>query len=176
MSQNALGRELDISAGVIGVDLNTAGATGKRVSLKNSSGVTIVLLLAAAASGTESVVGTLKQHTASSGGTSSNLATIDKYFLKAAASLAGTETWTRITQAASQTLTIADTQGALTGVAQKQVICVVEVEANQLADGCSYVSLDLADPGAVARVANVIYLLRDLDVQRKPENLVAPLS
>ena len=176
MSINALGRELDISAGIVGVDLNTAGATGKRVSLKNADGVTIVVLLQAAASGTESVVGTLKQYTASSSGTTANLATIDKYHIKAAAALAGTETWTKITQTASQTLTIADTQGALTGVAQKQAIVVVEVEASQLSDGFAYVGLDFADPGAVARVANVLYLLRDLKVQRAPANLVAPLS
>lgn len=176
MTIGALGRLVDISTGVATVDLNTAGATGKRVSLKNASGALVVVHLAAAASGTESVVGTLKQYTASSGGTTSNLATITNYWIKAATALAGTETWTRITQAASQTLTIADTQGALTGVAQKQAIVAFEVDANSLADGNSYFGLDLADPGSVSRLGSVLYLLHDLTVQRAPVNLAAPLS
>lgn len=176
MSINALGRLFDVSAGVVNVDFNTAGATGKRVGLKYSDGITVVLLLGVAASGTESLIGTLKQHTASTGGTTSNLATIDKYFVKAATALAGSETWTKVTQTASQTLTIADTQGALTGVAQKQAIVVFEVEGSQLADGCGYISLDIADPGAAARVGSVLYFLRDLTVQRAPANLAAPLA
>lgn len=176
MSIGALGRLVDISTGIATVDLNTAGATGKRVSLKNASACLVVVHLAAAASGTESVVGTLKQYTASTGGTTSNLASIDKYWIKAATALAGSETWTRINQTASQTLTIADTQGALTGVAQKQAIVAFEVDANSLADGNAYIGFDLADPGAVSRLGSVLYLLHDLTVQRAPVNLAAPLS
>lgn len=175
----ALGRLFDISAGVVNVDFNTSGATGKRVSLRGAQGCSIVLLLGVAASGTESLVCTLKQHTASSSGTTSNLAAIREYWIKAATALAGTETWTQVgtsATTATQTLTIADTQGALTGVAQKQAIVVVKVDATQLADGCSYISLDVADPGAAARIGSVLYVLHDLVVQRTPANLAAPLS
>lgn len=173
---DGLGRLFDISAGIVNVDFNTSGATGKRVSLRNASAVTIAVLLGAAASATESIVGTLKQHTASSSGTTSNLAAIDSYWVKAATALAGTETWTKVSQTASQTLTIADTQGALTGVAQKQAIVAFTIDATSLADGCSYLSLDIADPGSVARVGSVLYLLHDLVVARTPANLAAPLS
>lgn len=167
----ALGRLLDISAGIAPVDLNTAGATGKRVSLRNATGITIVAYVGAAGSGTEDLVFTLKQHTASTGGTSANLAVIDHYYRKNAAALAGSETWTRVAQTASATLTLA---GA--SYAAHQTLLAIEIAGPQLSDGYPYVSLDVADPGSVARIGSVLYILHDLAVQRAPQNLVAPLS
>lgn len=171
---DALGRLIDVVPGVVNVDANTAGATGKRVSLRNAGGVTVVATLGAAASGTESLVLTVKQHTAASSGTTANLVAVDKYWVKAAATLAGSETWTKISQTASQTVTVADTQGALTGVAQKQVEVVFEIDGTQLSDGYTHFSVDVADPGSVGRVVSVHYILRDLKVQRAPENLINP--
>jgi len=171
---DALGRLLNVVPGVVNVDANTSGATGNRTSLRQVGGVTVVAILGAAASGTESLVLTLKQHTASSSGTTSNLAIVDKYWVKAATALAGTETWTKITQTASQTVTVADTQGALTGVAQKQAMVAFEVDAAQLSDGCTHISVDVADPGSVGRIVSVVYLPHDLKVQRTPASLANP--
>jgi hypothetical protein len=165
-----LGRLFDISAGVAPVDLNTAGATGKRVSLKHAEGVTIVAAFGAQASGTEALAFTLKQHTAATGGTSANLATVTRYYTKLEATLDGDETWSLSTQAAAATIPI------VAGDRDKEGILVVEVDGPQLSDGYAYVSLDVADPGAVARLGAVLYILRDLKVQRKPANLAAPLS
>lgn len=171
MSQEALGRLVDISCGVAPVDLQTA-QTGKRVSLRNAGGVTIVVAKAAGTAGDDPTF-TLKQHTAASGGTTANLAIIDHYYLKAEATLDGDETWTKKTQAAAAT--IADPGGAGTSAEEQQLI-VIEVDSKSLSDGYDYVSLDVADTGTNAQLGTVLYLLRDLAVQRTPANLVAPLS
>ncbi|RSN26501.1 hypothetical protein DMC63_01305 [Streptomyces sp. WAC 05977] len=172
MSQELLGRGVDISIGAAPVDLSAAAVTGKRVSLKGAGGVTIVVVKAAGTAGDDPTV-TLKQHTAASGGTTANLAIIDHYYLKDAVALAGSETWTKKTQAAAAT--IADPGGAGTS-AEHQQILVIEVDSKSLADGYSYVSLDVADVGTNAQLGVVLYLLRDLRAGRTPENLQAPLS
>jgi hypothetical protein len=70
----ALGRLFDIGTGFVPVDLNTAGATGKRVSLTHATGATFVFNMAVAGAGTDSNVITFKQHTAYTSGTSNDLA------------------------------------------------------------------------------------------------------
>ncbi len=170
--QEALGRLVDISAGFTPVNMATAANTGKRVSLKNAGGVTIVVYKGAGTAGEDPVL-TLKQHTAASSGTTSNLAVIDHYYVKSETTLDGDETWTRVAQSAAATIT--DPGGAGTSAEEEQIV-VIEVEADQLSDGYSYVSLDIADVGASAQLGCVLYLLRDLKVQRKPSNLAAPLS
>lgn len=166
----ALGRLFDISAGVAPVDLATAAASGKRVHLKNAGGCTIVLVKGAGTAAEDPVV-TLKQHTAASGGTTANLAVIDSYYVKSAATLAGSETWSRVTQAAAATIT--DPGGAGTS-AESQQIVVIEVDTTSLADGHEWISLDVADVGVGAQLGAVLYLLRDLTVQRTPQNLANP--
>lgn len=164
----ALGRTLDIVAGIAPVDLITAANTGNRVHLKNAAHVAIVAFVGAAASGVEAVSMTLKQHTAASAGTSANLATVTRWHTKQLATLAGSETWTLNTQAAAATIPIAAADR------DKQAIVVVEVDGASLADGYEWVSLDIADPGSVSRLGAVLYLLTDLMVQRKPANLANP--
>lgn len=165
-----LGFSYDLSAGIAPVDFSTGAATGKRVNLKNAGGVEIIIFVGAAGSGTDALTFTLQEHNASSSGTSQNLACITRYWTKLGTTLAGTETWTAGSQAAAATVAIAGADAA------KQGIIVVSVEEEKLSDGFTYISLSAADPGAVARVGGVLYMLRDLKVQRKPSNLVAPLS
>lgn len=168
----ALGRLFDISTGLAPVDLATAANTGKRVSLRNATGVTIVVAKAAGTAAQDPVL-TLKQHTASSGGTSADLAVIDHYYLKTETTLDGDETWTKVTQTASATIT--DPGGAGTSAESEQLIAI-EIGGAQLSDGYDYISLDIADVGANAQLGAVLYILHDLAVQRAPQNLVAPLS
>ena len=164
----ALGREFDLSVGLAVYDTNAGAGTGKRVALKRAGGLTVVLFKAAGV-GTDVPVLTLKEHNASSGGTSQNLARITKFYKKSAATLAGTETWSVTTQAASATLT-------LTGEATNQGIYVIELDSTWLSDGFGYVSVDVADTGAAgAQWAGVLYILRDLEVQRDPTALPAAL-
>jgi hypothetical protein len=171
MAIEALGNLFDLSVGVAPLDLQTA-RTGARVSLKNASAVTIVLFKGAGTAADDPTV-TLKQHTASSSGTSANLAIIDHYYLKNATTLAGTETWSRLTQTAAAT--IVDPGGAGTS-AESQQILAIEVRAEQLSDGYSYVSLDVADTGSNAQLGAVLYIVHNLEVKRKPANLAAALS
>ncbi|MFI6530510.1 hypothetical protein [Streptomyces uncialis] len=167
----ALGRLVDICIGAAPVDLSAAAVTGKRVRLRDCGGLTIVVFKSAGTAGDDPTV-TLRQHTAGSGGTSSTLPVIDHYYLKDATALAGTEAWTRIAQTAAAT--IADPGGAGTS-AERQQIVVIEVEAAQLSDGYTHVSLDVADVGTNAQLGAVLYLRRDLTVQRAPAALVASL-
>lgn len=171
MAMEGLGRTFDLSLGVAPLDLQTA-RTGARVSLKNAGGVAIVLIKGVGTAADDPTL-TLKQHTAASGGTSANLAVIDHYWVKTATAMDGTETWTAVTQTAAAT--IAD-PGGLGTSAESQMIVVVEVPATSLTDGYSYVSLDVADTGSNAQLGAVLYVLRDLDVQRAPGKLKAALA
>jgi hypothetical protein len=56
------------------------------------------------------------------------------------------------------------------------MILVIPVGAPKLSDGYAYVSLNVADVGGNAQLGSVLYFLSELQVQRKPANLVAPLS
>lgn len=171
MAMEALGRLVDVCIGAVPVDLSSAAVTGKRVALKGGGGLTIIVFKAAGTAGDDPTF-TLKQHTASSGGTSSNLAVIDHYYLKSATTLAGTETWSKVTQSAAAT--IADPGGAGTS-AESQQILAIEVDAAQLSDGYTHVSLDCADVGTNAQLGAILYLRRDLTVQRAPQALAASL-
>jgi hypothetical protein len=164
-----LGRLFDIVAGVVPVDFATAGATGNRVNLKNAGGVTIVAFVGAAASGTEAQEFDVQEHSAASGGTSQDLNVVDHFYTKYEATLDGDETWSLATQdPAASEVTIAGADR------DKQGIVVIEIEASQLSDGFNWISLNVADPGTVARLGGVLYLLRDLAVQRAPANLANP--
>lgn len=164
----AVGRLFDLTVGFAVVDTQTGANTGKRVCLRNYDGVAFVLFKGAG-TGSDDPVFTLKEHNASSSGTSQNLAVISEYLKKSATTLAGTETWTRTTQTAAATLT-------LTGEATKQGIYVIEVMAPQLSDGFSYVSIDVADTGSAgAQLGGVLAIPYDLKVARKPANLAASL-
>jgi len=166
-----LGRSFDISLGSAVVDWNTAGATGKRVRLSGCRMCTIVASVAIAGGGSDSEVYTLNQANAKTGGTSSAFAVITEYYLKTGASttMDGTETWTRTTQAAGSTITLA--------LSAKEHILAVPVYADQLTDGYSYISFDIADPGSGgSRLGSILYILSDLEVQRKPANLAAGLT
>ncbi|WP_199572746.1 hypothetical protein [Streptomyces murinus] len=171
MAMEALGRLVDVCIGAAPVDLSSAAVTGKRVALKGCGGLTIVVIKGAGTAGDDPTF-TLQQHTAASGGTSSSLAVIDHYYLKDAATLAGTEQWTKVTQSAAAT--IADPGGAGTS-AEHQQILAIEVDAAQLADGYTHVSLNVADVGTNAQLGAILYFRRDLFVERAPQALAASL-
>ncbi|MEC3993994.1 hypothetical protein VSR01_10735 [Actinacidiphila sp. DG2A-62] len=166
-----LGRLFNLAIGAAPVDLSTAAVTGKRVSLQHASGITFLVFKGAGTAGDDPTI-TLQQHTAASGGTSSNLVAIDHYYLKDAATLAGTEQWVEKTQALAAT--IADPGGAGTS-AEHQQLLAIEVNATALSDGYTHVSLNIADVGANAQLGAVLYVLHDLTVQRAPDALAATL-
>lgn len=174
-AQRALGRLFDVGTAFAPVDLTTAGATGKRLSMAVGTGVTFLAYLAAAGSGTEDVVFTFQQHTAYTGGTSSNLATatvatssgITNWWIKAEAALDNDEAWVENSQADGATVTV---PGAT--YSTQQAIVAVYVSADQLGDGYTHVSVNVGDPGSVSRLGAALYIVHDLAAQRKPTNLV----
>jgi len=163
-----LGRLFDLSTGAVPVDLAAAAVTGKRVHLRNCGGVTIVVFKGAGTAA-EDPTFDLQEHNASTGGTSQDLDIIDHFYLKQEATLDGDETWTRVAQTAASEVTGNGTS------AEEQAIYVFEVDATKLSDGFEWVSLNVADVGAGAQLGAILYILRDLHVQRAPANLAAPL-
>lgn len=122
---------------------NASGGSS-RVCLRDVAGVLCIVDTPA-----NSSVLTLTEATATSGGTSQNLASgVTTYFTQT------TGVWTRVTQAAGNTITVSGTPDLL----------AVYIPQGQLADGFAYL---LASHSA--KVTN--YITGDLDVQRKPENL-----
>lgn len=164
---DALGRLFDVSIGSVPTDAVAGAITGKRVSLQDAGGCTIVV--ATTGGSTDITDVDLQQHTASSGGTTTDLDVITYYYYKSEATLDGDETWTKGTQSAASEITNV-------GAASEELLLVIEVEAEQLSDGYSYISLDIPDLGTNGtRYCTILYFLRDLAVQRKPANLAAPL-
>lgn len=161
---DALGRIFDIGLALAPVDLGTAGATGKRISLRDAGGCTIVFIYGAGTDGDDPVP-SLQQHTASTGGTSADLSIMDTIYRKAETTLDNDEAWVKTTQTAAALMT------AVADDAQKQKIYVIEVEADQLTDGYTHISVNQADLSNNAQLAAAIYILRDLRVQRTPANL-----
>jgi hypothetical protein len=165
-----LGRLFDISLGWAPVDTQTAAITGKRVSLKHASGITFLVIKAAGTANDDPVLD-VQQYTAASGGTTADLDVVTKYYIKQETTLDGDETWTEVTQTAASEITLNSTS------AETEMLVAIHVHASQLSDGYDYVGLNCADTGSAgAQLAACVYILHDLEVQRTPQNLVAPLS
>lgn len=163
-----LGRLFDVSTAFVPTDAVAGAITGKRVSLKQAGGCTIVVQTTGGSTDITDV--DLQQHTASSGGTTTDLDIVDHYYYKSETTLDGDETWTRATQTAASEITNV-------GAASEELLLVIEVEATQLSDGYSYISLDVPDLGTNGtRFCSGLYLLRELRYPRKAANLSAPLS
>jgi hypothetical protein len=154
-----LGETYDLSTGLSPVNLATAANTGKRLSMQKVTSVDIVVIKGAGTAAEDPVL-TLKQHTAASGGTTTDLAVITQYWLKNEATLDGDETWSLITQAAAATIT--DPGGAGTSAESEQLV-VINVRADQMTSGNSHISLDVADTGTNSQLGAVLYILHNTD-------------
>ena len=169
----ALGRLFDIGTGWVPVDLNTSdGATGKRISMSGANAITFVVFLAVGA--TDDVVFDVQQHTAYTSGDSKDLDATDvasstgitEWWIKSEATLDNDEIWTRVTQTAASEITLT---GATYG--DKQCIVVIEIDAAQLGNGYTHVSLNCATTTSTAHLGACLYFLHDLRYQRKPSKL-----
>lgn len=170
MFSEGLGRLFDIGLAFAPVDSQSGNITGKRCSLQNAAGVTF-LVVKAAGTANDDPTFTLKQYTASSGGTTSNLAVITNVYTKQEATLDNDESWVKTTQAAAATYTGDGTS------AESQMLIAFYVGADQLSDGYTHVGLDLADTGSAgAQLVAGVYILHELRDQRTPPNLGNLLS
>lgn len=169
-SNNGLGIDYDLSIGLSPVNLATAANTGKRVSMVNVKSVDIILIKGVG-SETEDPVLTLKSHTASSGGTGTDLAVITEYYHKSAGALTGEEVWVKKTQNAAAT--ISDPGGAGTSAESEQIV-VFNVRADQLPQTDNYLSVDIADVGDGAQLGSLLYIMHKHD-KGDPTTFPAPL-
>lgn len=172
----ALGRLFDIGVGWAPVDIDTAnGATGKRISMAGASGITFVV--ATGAGGAEDLVFDVQQHTAYTGGTSKDLDSDPttgvttstgptRYYIKAETLLDNDETWVKVTQAEASEVTVV---GATYGAQQKLV--VIEVDADQLGDGYTHVSLNAAITTSTSQLGVCLYFVHGLRYPRTPAKL-----
>lgn len=162
---HGLGRIFDIGVGIVPIDLAAGANTGKRVHMRNYGTIAICGYYN---NGTVAQAPTLvvQEHTAASAGTSRDLDVVTEYFVKSAAALAGTEAWTRVTQAAGD-ITNADWDDA------NEVLFCAEVEASALSADCQWVSANIADPGT-AHIGAVFYIMHGLRIQRRPDLLAQP--
>jgi len=137
--------------------------------MQDCGGIDIIIFYGAGTDGDDPVP-SLQQHTASTGGTTADLATIATIYRKAETTLDNDESWVKTTQTAAALMT------AVADDAQKQKIYVIHVPAAALSAGFEYISVDQADLSNNAQLACGIYLDTDLTVQRTPANLIASLN
>lgn len=160
-----LGNDYDIGVAVAHSDFTTAW-TGKRISMHDCTGIDIVMVCSAdGGAGTADPVPSLQQHDAYTGGTSADLAVIDKIYRKSETLLDNDESWSKTTQTAAAIMT------AVAAEAEKQNIYVIHVEASDLDDGYAWISVNMADLAEAAKYGCAIYLKHGLKVKRAPENL-----
>ena len=167
-TQRALGRLFNISVGAVPADAVNAAITGNRVHLKDCGGVTFVVV--ASAGSTDILDVDLQQHTVATGGTPADLDIITTYFYQDETTLDGDETWTAATQspAASEITNV--------GSASTEQLLVIEVGAEQLADGYEWVSLNVPDLGGNGtKYVAILNIVHDLHIQRAP-NLLQNLN
>lgn len=160
-----LGRVCDFSVGISPVDTQTGAMTGKRISLQNCGGVMVVLFKAAGIANDDYSVH-LVEHTAYTGGTSTDLAYLTGYWQKKETALDGDEVWTAVTQTASH----ANTADATS--AEAEMLIVFDVPAKALSDGYTHISMDWTDTGAGGTQPGcILYVPYDLKTQRIPSNM-----
>lgn len=170
-----LGRLFDVGTGWVPVDLDTAnGATGKRIAFSGFDALTFLVVIGAAASGTDDLTLNVRQHTAYTSGTSNDLDVaavsssygIDHWYIKSETLLDNDEPWVRVAQAEAS-------QVVLTGAtyAATQKIVAIEVRAAQLGTGYSHVSLDASLTTSAVQLGACLVLPHELRYQRKPAKL-----
>lgn len=147
--------ETQIVSGFVPVDTQSGANPGDVVSLKNYSHLTVILFKAAGTANDDPVL-TFEQGTDVAFGTNKNLATITEYWRKEGADLTAIGTFTRVTQAASQTVTLSATS------AESQGLYVFEIDAAALdvANGYDCVRVSVADTGSAgAQLGCMLYIL-----------------
>jgi len=162
-----LGFRFDIGSAFTPVDFNTSdAATGHRVHMRNYESIACVLFKGAGTAGADPVI-TVQEHDAATSGNSATLAVIDEYYYKAETVLDGDETWTRATQAAAGTASVATW-------AEVELLAVVEVEAGSLSAGFEWVSFNIAATVANAQLVSGFYIMSGLKIARRADLLAQP--
>lgn len=143
------------------------GKTGDWVSLANFKRCVVVF---AAGAGTGDSIVTLNQ-AKDNAGTGSKALNFTTFYTKAATTdLTGTPGWTKNTQAAANTATVASW-------AAKDKLCAIEVHAEELDDANGFFFLQTVISGASAQTFGYgLYIMGDPRFPCAPENMISVLS
>lgn len=159
-----LGSDYDIGTGIAPVNLATGANTGLRVFMGGLDELG-VLFVGGAGGAADPPIMTLRQHTAASSGSSSNLAVITDFWKKSEATLDNDEGWTHVTQAAGATVT---------GTAQVQQMLYFVVRPEQMTTG-PYISVDVGQTAVGAQLGTLVYILGGMGNRDLGENMPIPL-
>lgn len=167
---NPLSR-MDIAADIIPINLATGTNTGAWVSLRNYAWCQVLLFKGAGANG-EPPAFTFNQATTVAGGSTKAASIITTIWTKQHATTLTTTltTWTKATQAAASTYTMAAGDTA--------AILVIEVDPAKLdiANGFCFLQATIADVGATSQIGGVLYLLYDGRYSESPDNKISPFA
>ena len=150
MSLELFTDEYQVVPGLLPVDLATANNTGKFVSAKNYHTAAILFIKKAGTNGEDHVL-TLNQATTVAGASKKALV-FDRYQYKVAADITTVGIFTRVTNNALSTLTVA-------GVTQAMVIIDVPLRQMDIAGGFDCFSLDVSAPGSTAGALGTYFYL-----------------
>lgn len=142
-----------IEGGIIPVNLATAANDGDWVSLENYEYCIAVLFKGIGTAGDDPVF-TLRQATSNAGGSAKALDFTVVYEKVGGTALSGVTSWTRVTQAASNTYTNAAS-------AENEAIIAVEIKADELDvdNGFKFVQVQIPDTGTNAQLGGAFYLM-----------------
>lgn len=171
MAMKGLGRVFDLAPVITPVNLAAGANGGFPVSLENAGGVTFVLFKGKGTAGDDPIL-TFREAQDGSGTNEQDLDVVTEWYAKTDTDnndLSGDETWTRYTQSVGGDVDL-DAKG---GNAEDAAIVCAYIDADDLSDGYTHVTVDIASVGANAQIGGVIAILHDLKVQRTPENLAA---
>jgi hypothetical protein len=160
---DALGRLFDIGIGAVPTDAVAGAITGKRIAMSGADACTIVVVTSGGSTDITDV--DLQQHTAYTSGTTADLDVITYYHYKSEGTLDNDEAWVKGTQSAASEITNV-------GAASEELLLVIEVDASQLSDGYTHISLDIPDLGTNGtRFCAILYFLHELRYRRAPARL-----
>lgn len=171
-----LANVLDLSIGVNNAAQATGTVTGKRIHMAQYQTMDFVLIMGAASAGTDTIVLTLQEANALTGGTAQNLAAIgDVYYKSTAAALAGTEQWTFLdNRSASVKQATLSLTNALIPAANSAIV-EFSVEADSLSAGFGWLLVNFSGLTSTnTRPGTLLYVGSGLKAMRAPELLANP--
>jgi len=168
---NLLVEEMQFVEGFPVVDLSTGANNGDWVSMANYKHLAIVFAASVGTAGQDPTI-TLNQATSAAGAGSKALSVITAGYHKTATTdLSGTAAFTKATQAAGNTFTVASS-------ANKDKLWVVEIDADMLDtdNGFSFVQAAVADVGANAQLGYLLYILSQPRYPAAAANMVSAIA
>ncbi len=154
MNANAdFGEQVQVVAGFLPVNMQTAANTGDFVSLKHYEKVTIVFFKGLGTDGDDPTI-TIQEADNVAGDNNTNLVVIDKIYVKQAATdLTSTGTFTVRTQTLAATF-VGDATSA-----QEAGLYMIDVYASDLSAGKTTINASVGDIGTNAQLGCLLYFL-----------------